>query len=93
MNKRILIVDDDPELRELLRGYLGDNGFEVDVAEDGAAMYSSTVGLLTRSYATPLSRTTSFARPPSRPEARPLSHAILKAKPRIAARSSEREQP
>ncbi|MBE7422956.1 MAG: response regulator [Zoogloeaceae bacterium] len=38
MNKRILIVDDDPELRELLRGYLGDNGFEVDVAEDGAAM-------------------------------------------------------
>jgi len=38
MNKRILIVDDDPELRELLRGYLGGNGFEVDVAEDGAAM-------------------------------------------------------
>jgi two-component system OmpR family response regulator len=40
MNKRILIVDDDPELRELLRGYLGGNGFEVDVAEDGAAMRS-----------------------------------------------------
>ncbi|MBS3916315.1 MAG: response regulator [Sulfuritalea sp.] len=38
MDKRILIVDDDPELRELLRGYLGGNGFEVDVAADGAAM-------------------------------------------------------
>jgi two-component system OmpR family response regulator len=38
MDKRILIVDDDPELRELLRGYLGGNGFAVDVAEDGAAM-------------------------------------------------------
>lgn len=40
MNKRILIVDDDPELRELLRGYLGGNGYEVDAAEDGAAMRS-----------------------------------------------------
>ncbi|MDT3737563.1 MAG: response regulator [Denitratisoma sp.] len=40
MNKRILVVDDDPELRELLRGYLGGNGFEVDVAADGAAMRS-----------------------------------------------------
>ena len=38
MNKRILIVDDDPELRELLRGYLGDNGYAVDAAADGAAM-------------------------------------------------------
>jgi len=38
MNKRILVVDDDPELRELLRGYLGDNGYVVDAAEDGAAM-------------------------------------------------------
>jgi len=37
-NKRILIVDDDPELRELLRGYLGGNGFDVDVAADGVAM-------------------------------------------------------
>lgn len=40
MNKRILVVDDDPELRELLRGYLGGNGYAVDVAEDGAAMRS-----------------------------------------------------
>ena len=38
MDKRILIVDDDPELRALLRDYLGGNGFEVDLAEDGAAM-------------------------------------------------------
>ena len=38
MDKRILVVDDDPELRELLRSYLGGNGFAVDVAEDGAAM-------------------------------------------------------
>ena len=38
MNKRILIVDDDPELRELLRGYLGGNGYDVDAAGDGAAM-------------------------------------------------------
>ena len=41
MNKRILIVDDDPELRELLRGYLGGNGFAVDTAGDGAAMRQS----------------------------------------------------
>ncbi len=41
MNKRILIVDDDPELRELLRGYLGGNGYDVDAAEDGAAMRRS----------------------------------------------------
>jgi two-component system OmpR family response regulator len=38
MDKRILIVDDDPELRALLRDYLGGNGFAVDLAEDGAAM-------------------------------------------------------
>jgi two-component system OmpR family response regulator len=38
MDKRILIVDDDPELRELLRGYLGGNGFAVDAAGDGPAM-------------------------------------------------------
>lgn len=38
MEKRILVVDDDPGLRELLRGYLGEHGYAVDVAEDGAAM-------------------------------------------------------
>lgn len=35
---RILVVDDDPALRELLSAYLGDNGFTVDLAADGAEM-------------------------------------------------------
>ena len=35
----ILVVDDDPDLRELLRIYLGANGFVVDVAGDGVAMH------------------------------------------------------
>jgi DNA-binding response OmpR family regulator len=34
----ILVVDDDPGLRELLRDYLGANGFAVLEAGDGAAM-------------------------------------------------------
>ena len=34
----VLVVDDDPDLRELLQTYLGANGFAVDVAADGAAM-------------------------------------------------------
>jgi DNA-binding response OmpR family regulator len=34
----ILIVDDDPGLRELLRDYLGANGFSVQEAGDGAEM-------------------------------------------------------
>ena len=38
MDKRILIVDDAPELRALLRDYLRGKGFAVDLAEDGAAM-------------------------------------------------------
>ena len=38
MNKKILVVDDDPELTELLRGYLGNQGFEVTTACDGSAM-------------------------------------------------------
>lgn len=35
---KILIVDDDPRLRDLLRRYLGDNGFNVLVSENGEAM-------------------------------------------------------
>ena len=34
----ILIVDDDPRLRDLLRRYLGENGFNVLVSENGEAM-------------------------------------------------------
>lgn len=35
---KALVVDDDPRLRDLLRRYLGDNGFAVHVAENAAAM-------------------------------------------------------
>ncbi len=35
---RILVVDDDPKMRDLLRRYLTDNQFEVSLAQDAAAM-------------------------------------------------------
>ncbi len=35
---RILVVDDDPALRELLFAYLTDTGFVVDLAKDGPSM-------------------------------------------------------
>lgn len=35
---KILIVDDDPRLRDLLRRYIGENGFNVLVSENGEAM-------------------------------------------------------
>ena len=35
---RVLVVDDDPDLRDLLTTYLGGNGFEVATAEDGRTM-------------------------------------------------------
>ncbi len=35
---RILVVDDDPKMRDLLRRYLSDNQFEVSLAQDAAAM-------------------------------------------------------
>jgi two-component system, OmpR family, phosphate regulon response regulator OmpR len=36
---KILVVDDDERVRDLLRRYLGQEGMEVLVAEDGKAMY------------------------------------------------------
>jgi two-component system, OmpR family, response regulator len=38
MTQRILVVDDDPGLRELLDGYLRDSGYEVQTVADGVAM-------------------------------------------------------
>ena len=35
---KLMVVDDDPRIRELLRRYLSDNGFSVSTAENGAAM-------------------------------------------------------
>jgi two-component system OmpR family response regulator len=40
MNKQLLVVDDDPGLRELLRGYLGEGGFDVALAADGSEMWA-----------------------------------------------------
>ena len=36
--QKILVVDDDPRLRDLLRRYLGDNGFSVVTAENAQSM-------------------------------------------------------
>lgn len=38
MNQRILVVDDDDELRALLQTYLGEQGFVVKTVAEGAAM-------------------------------------------------------
>lgn len=38
MNQRILVVDDDDELRALLQSYLGDQGYAVKTVAEGAAM-------------------------------------------------------
>jgi len=37
-NKHILVVDDDPGLRELLQQYLSEQGYSVDAVADGSAM-------------------------------------------------------
>lgn len=37
----ILVVDDDPGMRTLLEAYLGDSGFAVETALDGAAMWQA----------------------------------------------------
>jgi two-component system OmpR family response regulator len=39
MNKTILVVDDDPELRQLLRDHLGAHGYDVLLAADGKEMW------------------------------------------------------
>jgi len=43
---RILVVDDDPALRDLLQAYLTDTGFVVDLAEDGQAMREAIQGAM-----------------------------------------------
>ena len=35
---RIVIVDDDPEIRDLVREYLANEGFDIGEARDGEAM-------------------------------------------------------
>ena len=44
MQQRILVVDDDPALRELLTGYLTSNGFSVQAVGDGVAMRAALAG-------------------------------------------------
>lgn len=39
--QRILVVDDDPEVRNLMRDYLGDHGYVVDEADCASAMRAS----------------------------------------------------
>jgi two-component system, OmpR family, response regulator len=41
MSKRLLVVDDDPMLRDLLQAYLSENGFTVNAVADGKAMHDS----------------------------------------------------
>jgi len=40
-SSRILVVDDDPDLRDLLADYLGVNGFQVTAAANGQAMHQA----------------------------------------------------
>ena len=43
MSKRALVVEDDANIAELLRLYLGKDGFEVMIAPDGGKAESSFV--------------------------------------------------
>ena len=40
-NQRVLIVDDEPQVREVLKLYLGREGFRVDTAIDGAGAFDA----------------------------------------------------
>lgn len=40
LNARILVVDDDPDIRELLQEYLTQTGFVVDAVEDGKSLFN-----------------------------------------------------
>ena len=42
---RLLVVDDDPEIRELTQAYLSRQGFEVDCVDGGTAMDAYLDGL------------------------------------------------
>jgi len=48
MDTRLLIVDDDPDIRDLTAGFLATHGYVVDTAADGAAMRAA---LATQDYA------------------------------------------
>jgi len=43
-NAKLLVVDDDPEIRELTQAYLTRQGFEVDCVDSGEAMEAFLVG-------------------------------------------------
>lgn len=45
MSKRILLIEDDDETRELLRMALGKRGYQVTVAEDGVRGYDTALFL------------------------------------------------
>jgi two-component system phosphate regulon response regulator OmpR len=45
MNPRILVVDDDLRLRELLQRYLSEQGYSVQTAADGAGMDRALAGM------------------------------------------------
>ncbi|ETD72494.1 chemotaxis protein CheY [Pelistega indica] len=40
--RKLLVIDDDPRLRDLLRRYLSEQGFAVQIAEDGKEMLKAT---------------------------------------------------
>lgn len=43
MNKRILVVDDDRNIRSILKGFLEDEEYEVDTASDGLIAWEKLI--------------------------------------------------